>query len=684
MRRSGSLKFAGLFLLAILGTGCEEQRSQIDSALFDPANEDEIEDATGAIPDLDDLDGLEKPLDELGEDPLRVRVIKNQFADSQLIITLDGEVDTRLGTLVERLEWQQLQGPTAAIMEPGNASTRVALPRVTRREVLHFRLSAVAADGYVDSAVARVTVLPLDNSIELINASFLEADEQIVFEIQLADPADEEWQLEYSTADGTALAGQDYEAASGVVVFAPDEQRKAIPVNLLEGAVRNETGYFYLQLTSLNSDRPFATQAVGLIESDPASESPSTSSFTFDGSCRQTQQQRGALTGVVRFSLQWGNPATGLGLVVGDPCANTLDRERPAVECQSTGGMWFASENEDGLGEEVIWDNGAPEGTYRVSLTHLSGPSGDFDLCIYQGDESQMYTGTLGNAETLTITEFDFAGAAPGLPGASGSSSSSSGSGSSSSSSTSSSSGSTSSSASSSSSSTSSTSSSTSASSSTSGSSGSGSSSTSSSGAASGSTSSSGSSTSTSSASSSTTSGGTGSSTSSTSSSSGSGSSSSGSSDERPDLVATLRPSADSGWDANGNYSIPIEVTVTNRGGSAAAVFKTSTEHTDPQYGWLMTPFQVDGRTPYYPQTTEPLEPGQSVTFIGAVFLEQEMAGETVELSVVADSCNGDGSSIAESYCRINESDESNNRSAPMRVVVPPLPATVQNEMIAF
>ena len=151
-----------------------------------------------------------------------------------------------------------------------------------------------------------------------------------------------------------------------------------------------------------------------------------------------------------------------------------------------------------------------------------------------------------------------------------------------------------------------------------------------------------------------------------------------------PDLVATLRQSTDAGRESISDYSIPVEVTVTNRGRSAAAVFKTSTEYVHPQYGWTMAPFQVDGREPYYPQTTDVLEPGQSVTFVGVVLLDEELAGETVELSAVADSCNGDGSSIAESYCRINESDETNNRSAPIRVVVPPVPVLQQYELTAF
>jgi len=142
--------------------------------------------------------------------------------------------------------------------------------------------------------------------------------------------------------------------------------------------------------------------------------------------------------------------------------------------------------------------------------------------------------------------------------------------------------------------------------------------------------------------------------------------------------VATIQRTNDPIFD-NGDYGVPVEVTVTNRGTSAAAVFSTSTEYAHPQLGRFLVPLLATDGELYDLQTTAELEPGQSVTFVGVVLLNPDLAGETVELTVVADSCSGDGSSVAESYCRVEESDETNNRSAPIRVLLPLAPVAEQS-----
>ena len=82
--------------------------------------------------------------------------------------------------------------------------------------------------------------------------------------------------------------------------------------------------------------------------------------------------------------------------------------------------------------------------------------------------------------------------------------------------------------------------------------------------------------------------------------------------------------------------------------------------------GTSVVPFTVAGQPdPWYPSTSVGLVPGETVTFLGYVTI-LDAVGETVTLRAIADSCVGDND--AEAYCRVNESDETNNVSSDLEV----------------
>lgn len=53
----------------------------------------------------------------------------------------------------------------------------------------------------------------------------------------------------YTTEDGTAVAGSDYEGATGTVVFAPGETRKTVSLRVIDDDIFEEDEHFYLHLT---------------------------------------------------------------------------------------------------------------------------------------------------------------------------------------------------------------------------------------------------------------------------------------------------------------------------------------------------------------------------------------------------------------------------------------------------
>jgi hypothetical protein len=116
---------------------------------------------------------------------------------------------------------------------------------------------------------------------------------------------------------------------------------------------------------------------------------------------------------------------------------------------------------------------------------------------------------------------------------------------------------------------------------------------------------------------------------------------------------------------------VPIRVVVRNQGGVAAGIFKVSTQYSIASDTYVV-PFTVSGEgDTWYPYTDGSLAPGSEVTFEGVVVFSDAHAvqGETVSLSAMADSCAGDESMPA--HCRVAESDEGNNESAPLSVSLP-------------
>ncbi|MFN8455401.1 MAG: choice-of-anchor D domain-containing protein [Anaerolineae bacterium] len=148
-----------------------------------------------------------------------------------------------------------------------------------------------------------------------------------------------------------------------------------------------------------------------------------------------------------------------------------------------------------------------------------------------------------------------------------------------------------------------------------------------------------------------------------------------------PDVVADVDAAGPVFVNENGQAVAPIVVIVRNQGQTPAAVFKVTTQYT----GGLISPgstfvvaftaqpsTEVDPAGGFYPFTRQPLPPGGEVTFIGQVTFNPAERGVTVSLSAEADSCSGEESTPA--FCRVAESNEGNNVSASIPLLLPPLP----------
>jgi hypothetical protein len=138
----------------------------------------------------------------------------------------------------------------------------------------------------------------------------------------------------------------------------------------------------------------------------------------------------------------------------------------------------------------------------------------------------------------------------------------------------------------------------------------------------------------------------------------------------KPDLVVTTLETTGSGSVGLDNaFKLPIRVVVKNQGDAAAGIFKVATEYTGLQ-GSFAVAFEVAGQASvWYPFTSGSLAPGSEISFEGYAHFYPGLSDMTVSLWAIADSCSGD--EFMPDYCRVDESDETNNESTAISVYLP-------------
>ena len=107
---------------------------------------------------------------------------------------------------------------------------------------------ATAKKKEVDMVVATAKEKEVD--IVVATAKEKEDAKQLVFEFGLSRPVKQKVLLIYSTEDGTALAGSDYEAKRGSIVLQPGTTKATVSVTLLDDELAEGDETFELLVTS--------------------------------------------------------------------------------------------------------------------------------------------------------------------------------------------------------------------------------------------------------------------------------------------------------------------------------------------------------------------------------------------------------------------------------------------------
>ncbi|HSP13595.1 MAG TPA: ELWxxDGT repeat protein [Thermoanaerobaculia bacterium] len=131
--------------------------------------------------------------------------------------------------------------------------------------ILYFRATTDATGG-------ELWALPLtDAAIAISDARVVEGDSGTSaarFSVSLTQASQQPVSVEYATSDGTAKAGEDYDAGSGTLSFAPGETAKAIDVRVRGDLLLEGNEMFYVTLRNAVGARLIANDAVGIIEND--------------------------------------------------------------------------------------------------------------------------------------------------------------------------------------------------------------------------------------------------------------------------------------------------------------------------------------------------------------------------------------------------------------------------------
>ena len=106
--------------------------------------------------------------------------------------------------------------------------------------------------GAVTAASVAVTILEDDPAIRIADAAAVEGAGEMAFSVRLSVPSIQTVTVDWTTADGTAIAGQDYEAATGTLTFSALATTQTIRVPIIDDNLDEAAETFTVALRNSN------------------------------------------------------------------------------------------------------------------------------------------------------------------------------------------------------------------------------------------------------------------------------------------------------------------------------------------------------------------------------------------------------------------------------------------------
>ncbi|MDD9984869.1 MAG: hypothetical protein OXQ31_01210 [Spirochaetaceae bacterium] len=327
--------------------------------------------ATGAIEDDDELTA-------------RVSAVATNVAEGDpagFTVELSGGLSTApvvvaysvAGTTTEGSDY--LAAPGSLTIGAGN--TRSTVTVATRldgerepEETLEVRLDAARTVGAarVEPTPAGVTIVDVDSrSITIADAEGAEGDGKLEFEVRLLAPSSLAVAVSYATEDGTAKAGEDYQAAAGTVTVAAGAGSATITVRVVDDSLDEaDRETFTIRLSDPVAGKlATGSMAVGSIRDD---DNPPGISIADAGA----KESAGEITFPVTLERRSGLPVV-VSYRTEDGTAKAGEDYQATV-----GALTIAAGQTRGtIGVDVIHDTvKEPDETFRIRLTAAGESTG--------------------------------------------------------------------------------------------------------------------------------------------------------------------------------------------------------------------------------------------------------------------------------------------------------------------
>lgn len=186
------------------------------------------------------------------------------------MVTLSGSGTDPEGQTLS-YSWDQIGTPAVQLSNANTATAQFVAPQVDSTTTLQFRLTVRDPQGLSSSDTVNVTVQPGPPAvppISIADASAMLSAGIIHFAVTLPAASSQTITVSYATQDGSAHAGVDYTATSGILSFAAGETSKTISVSLLQHTTKGPDKNFLVQLSAPVNATLADSQAIGTIIDD--------------------------------------------------------------------------------------------------------------------------------------------------------------------------------------------------------------------------------------------------------------------------------------------------------------------------------------------------------------------------------------------------------------------------------